>query len=157
MVAQDSERRPWSHLNCQKSPSLSVQISAPPLCSQHKGKVKSCQGSLKANEEFTRSSGFHSWWWCSMMLMLILGDHFNFDIASSEALVWSSMHFLPILTTLATIKRNIAMFYFTKKQNPHILSPSLKWMIGSAMKMVLIFIKCNISFHLKQVKSYAGM
>ena len=40
---------------------LSVKISAPPLCSQHKGKVKSCQGSLKANEEFTRSSGFHSW------------------------------------------------------------------------------------------------
>ena len=54
------------------------------------------------------------------------GDHFNFDIASSEALVWSSMHFLPILTTLATIKRNIATFNFTKKQNPHILSPSLK-------------------------------
>ena len=53
MVGQDSERRPWSHLNCQKSPSLSKF--------QHKGKVKSCQGSLKANEEFTRSSGFHSW------------------------------------------------------------------------------------------------
>ena len=49
------------------------------------------------------------------------GDHLNFDIASSEALVWSSMHFLPILTALATIKRNIAMFNFTKKQNPHIL------------------------------------
>ena len=108
MVGQDSERRPWSHLNCQKSPSLSKRRRYSAVST----KVKSCQGSLKANEEFTRSSGFHSWWWCSMMLMLILGDHFNFDIASSEVLVWSSMHFLPILTTLAT--KNVLLYQETK-------------------------------------------